>query len=407
VATFYRLVGGDYDALFLETPHPSLSFIYQSLGCYHNLQPQPDPFTAPTVPALTPQGFVRWQTVQLLLEPEEHVPLLQTAVKRFDISNPIDGSAFPSWLPRDALPSKPDRDMLQWHETVSQKLMLEAQASQPRSISTSHHRELSDSLSDGTLESSRDSYSRDSSATDDRSLVDAATYFSDPHPRPHFRPPEPLRMQQAMPPARREPPPWSPERRRSNSDSNLQRSATWSTRDQLGRHNTLTRHAPASKARRRSPSTISTSSTSSSSSSSTTSSGGSLGPHRSHSASTTTLQPRRHSSHQLYEQRNGNVTPRQNPSPSVAPPQNPPVSFAHRHPSALANANANARGHNVRWGNDRVYNIPPGRDAGGKSRAKSEERPRGREEERKGTEDEKGVKGVGGRRYAAEGTPWR
>lgn len=402
VAAFYRLVGGDYDALFLDTPHPSLSFIYQSLGCYHTLQPQPDPFTAPTVPALTPQGFVRWQTVQLLLEPEEHVPLLQTAVKRFDISNPVDGSAFPSWLPRDALPSKPDRDMLQWHETVSQKLMLEAQASQHRSIPPSHHRELSDGLSEGTLESS---HSRDSSATDDRSLVDAATYFSESRPRPHFHPPEPLRMQQTMPPPRREPPPWSPERRRSNSDPNLQRSATWSTRDQLGRHKTLTRHAPASKARPRSPSTISTSSTSSSSSSSTNSSGGSLGPHHHHSASTTTLQPRRHSSHQLYDQRNGNVTPRQNPSPSVPPPQNLPSSFAHRHPSAPANANA--RGHNVRWGNDSVHHIPPGRDTGGKSRAKSEERPRRREEERKGNGDEGGVKGVGGRRYAAEETPWR
>lgn len=402
VAAFYRLVGGDYDALFLDTPHPSLSFIYQSLGCYHTLQPQTDPFTAPTVPALTPQGFVRWQTVQLLLEPEEHVPLLQTAVKRFNISNPVDGSAFPSWLPRDALPSKPDRNMLQWHETVSQKLMLEAQASQLRSIPTAHHRELSDAISDRTLESS---YSRDSSTTDDRSLVDAATYFSDPRPRPHFHPPEPLRMQHTMPPPRREPAPWSPERRRSSSDPNLQRSATWSTRDQLGRHNTLTRRAPASQARPRSPSTLSTSSTSSSSSSSTTSSAGSLGPYHPHSASTTTLQPRRHSTHHLSEQRNGNVTPRQKQSPSVLPPQHPHASLAHRHPPAPANANA--RGHNVRWGNDRVYDVPPGRDMGGKSRAKSEERSRRREEARKGYGDEEGAKGVGGRRYAAEGTPWR
>jgi len=89
----------------------------------------------------------------------------------------------------------------------------------------------------------------------------------------------------------------------------------------------------------------------------------------------------------------------------VPPPQNLPSSFAHRHPSAPANANA--RGHNVRWGNDSVHHIPPGRDTGGKSRAKSEERPRRREEERKGNGDEGGVKGVGGRRYAAEETPWR
>jgi len=54
-----------------------------------------------------------------------------------------------------------------------------------------------------------------------------------------------------------------------------------------------------------------------------------------------------------------------------------------------------------------VHHIPPGRDTGGKSRAKSEERPRRREEERKGNGDDEGVKGVGGRRYAAEGAPWR
>jgi len=54
-----------------------------------------------------------------------------------------------------------------------------------------------------------------------------------------------------------------------------------------------------------------------------------------------------------------------------------------------------------------VYTISPGRDPGGKSRAKSEERPRRRVEERKGNGDDEGVKGVGGRRYAAEGTPWR
>lgn len=132
LATFYRLVGGDYDPLFLDTPQSSLSFIYQSLGCFHTLQPDRDPHSAPSIPALTPQGFVRWQTVQLLLEPDEHAPFLQNAVKRFEITNPADGEPFPSILPREALPSKPDPQMLEWHDNVSEKLMIEAQVSSKR-----------------------------------------------------------------------------------------------------------------------------------------------------------------------------------------------------------------------------------------------------------------------------------
>ncbi|KAL9100730.1 MAG: hypothetical protein Q9163_003937, partial [Psora crenata] len=151
LAHFYRLVGGDYNTLFLDTPHASLSFIYQSLGCFHTLQPSQDPFVAPSIPALTPHGFVRWQTVQLLLGPEEHALFLQEAVKRFDLVNPCDGQPFPSILPRYALPSKPDREMTEWHDAVSLRLKLEAQASQDRNMS----RRPPMALSDGELDSSR------------------------------------------------------------------------------------------------------------------------------------------------------------------------------------------------------------------------------------------------------------
>ena len=144
LATFYRLVGGDYDPLFLDTSRASLSFIYQSLGCLHTLQPEKNPYSPPTVPALTPQGFVRWQTVQLLLEPDEHVPFLQEAVKRFELTNPADGEPFPSVLPREALPIKPDLQMTEWHDTVSEKLMLEAQASQMRHMPPRPQMALSD-----------------------------------------------------------------------------------------------------------------------------------------------------------------------------------------------------------------------------------------------------------------------
>ncbi|KAL9137037.1 MAG: hypothetical protein Q9175_001747 [Cornicularia normoerica] len=181
LAAFYRLVGGDYDPLFLDTSQASLSFIYQSLGCYHTLQPEKDPYTPPTIPALTPAGFVRWQTVQLLLEPEEHVPFLQEAVKRFDLMNPADGAPFPSILPKQSLPCQPDMEMVEWHEIVAEKLMLEAQASAARAMPPRPNLVMSDM----DLESSRDT-----SSVDSHSVVDAAHgagYFY--HPRANNRGP--------------------------------------------------------------------------------------------------------------------------------------------------------------------------------------------------------------------------
>ncbi|EQL30821.1 hypothetical protein BDBG_04726 [Blastomyces gilchristii SLH14081] len=135
LAAFYRLVGGNYDNIFLHTPHESLSFIYQSLGCFHTLQPTPDPFKPPSIPALRPHGFVRWQTIQLLLCPHEHMLFLQRAVKKFDIINPSGGCVFPKVIPRDSFPSKPDPEMVQWHETVSQKLEDEYNAEEQKASS--------------------------------------------------------------------------------------------------------------------------------------------------------------------------------------------------------------------------------------------------------------------------------
>ncbi|MCJ1362407.1 hypothetical protein MMC16_001510 [Acarospora aff. strigata] len=137
LAAFYRLVNGNYDPLFIDTPHATLSFIYQSLGCFHTLQPTPDAFAPPTIPALTPQGFVRWQTIQLLLDPEEHVPYLQRALKRFD---PL-GEGFPKVLPREAFPASPDEDMTRWHERVCELLKSEAETEQEKSASGAddHH----------------------------------------------------------------------------------------------------------------------------------------------------------------------------------------------------------------------------------------------------------------------------
>ncbi|MCJ1337292.1 hypothetical protein MMC09_002574 [Bachmanniomyces sp. S44760] len=81
----------------------------------------------PSIPSLTPQGYVRWQTVQLLLCPQEHVSFLQQAVKRFEITNDGDGGPFPKILPKEAFPSKPDLQMTHWHDTVTDKLRFEAE----------------------------------------------------------------------------------------------------------------------------------------------------------------------------------------------------------------------------------------------------------------------------------------
>ncbi|KAJ5730906.1 uncharacterized protein N7483_005414 [Penicillium malachiteum] len=121
IATFYRKVGGNYDALFLGTKAQALSFIYQSLGCFHSLQPSPNPYESPCIPSLLPTGFVRWQTIQLLMDPDEHSQYLQNAVEMWDIVD-AKGDIFPKDLPRDAFPAEPDAEMLQWHETVSKRL---------------------------------------------------------------------------------------------------------------------------------------------------------------------------------------------------------------------------------------------------------------------------------------------
>ncbi|KAI9672376.1 MAG: hypothetical protein M1817_003398 [Caeruleum heppii] len=117
LATFYRSVGGDYDPLFLHSSHETLSFIYRSLGCAHSLEPTEDDFfSAPSVPALTPRGFVRWQSIQTLLDPGEHVPYLQDAVRRFHVVDPKTGKRFPKDLPRGVFPADPDRELTAWHD---------------------------------------------------------------------------------------------------------------------------------------------------------------------------------------------------------------------------------------------------------------------------------------------------
>ncbi|KAJ5580267.1 uncharacterized protein N7459_006252 [Penicillium hispanicum] len=121
LATFYRKVGGNYDPLFLETKSQALSFIYQSVGCFHSLQPSSNPYESPSIPSLLPNGFVRWQTIQLLMDPDEHSQYLQNAVRLWDIVD-TKGEILPKEIPRDAFPSEPDPEMLEWHEGVCRRL---------------------------------------------------------------------------------------------------------------------------------------------------------------------------------------------------------------------------------------------------------------------------------------------
>ena len=119
LAAFYRSVGGNYDPVFLN--NSGLSFMYKTLGCFHTLQPTPNPFETPCIPALLPSGFVEWQRLQLLLSPGEHVPFMQEAVRRYDVPT-ADGGIFPKYIPREAFPDRPDEGMEQWHKMVTGSL---------------------------------------------------------------------------------------------------------------------------------------------------------------------------------------------------------------------------------------------------------------------------------------------
>ncbi|KAF8540459.1 hypothetical protein BDD12DRAFT_734590, partial [Trichophaea hybrida] len=122
LAAFYREAGGDLDELFLGTPVTKLSDIYSTLGCAHSLQPVPgDDFLPPSIPALSTRGFAIWQTIQLLLDPEEHVHYLQNAVKKFPLRDPETGEPFPREIPAEAFPRTPDVETERWHDAAFER----------------------------------------------------------------------------------------------------------------------------------------------------------------------------------------------------------------------------------------------------------------------------------------------
>ncbi|KAK9425774.1 hypothetical protein SUNI508_03135 [Seiridium unicorne] len=126
LAAFYKAVGGDYDSLFVNAPDKSISYIWQALGVQHTLQPTADNFAEPSVPALTLKGFVRWESLQILLGPEEHVPFIQFAVRNWALRHPDTGVPFPSDLPSGAFPGVCDPQIDQWHKDCAKRLRVDA-----------------------------------------------------------------------------------------------------------------------------------------------------------------------------------------------------------------------------------------------------------------------------------------
>lgn len=113
-------------ALFIDVPHSSISWIYASIGCQHTLQPTSDVFKPPSIPTLTTHGFVRWQSIEILLGPEEHVPFIQYAIQNFPIKNPETGAPFPQPLPKEAFPLTTDVEIEQWHSNCAIRLKQQA-----------------------------------------------------------------------------------------------------------------------------------------------------------------------------------------------------------------------------------------------------------------------------------------
>lgn len=81
---------------------------------------------------LTLTRLFRWQTIQLLLGPDEHSSFLIEAVQKWDIKDPVSGEVLPKILPRKCFPMEPDKHMVAWYEGVSERLRKEAEEEERR-----------------------------------------------------------------------------------------------------------------------------------------------------------------------------------------------------------------------------------------------------------------------------------
>ena len=117
-----------------------------------------------------------WQTIQLLLGPQEHVPFLQKSVEKFDVVDPETKEVFLKILPSNCFPDKPDEAMEEWYEGVAARLRREAEAEANGSRVEDEPRSSADLSGDG-------------SSADEKS--GAFKYFEDPmyrktRPRPTY-----------------------------------------------------------------------------------------------------------------------------------------------------------------------------------------------------------------------------
>jgi len=128
------------EALFLNTASNNLSILYTSLGCQHSMELpdandvdwfQPDFSTPELVPVLTEKGFVRWQTLMTLLNPDRHIPFIQRTVGKLSIEHPEIRQALPTDLPLDGFLAEIGETIEKWvtdcSDKVRQKLAADAE----------------------------------------------------------------------------------------------------------------------------------------------------------------------------------------------------------------------------------------------------------------------------------------
>ena len=65
---------------------------------------------------------MNWQSIEILLGPEEHVPFMQYAVRNFVILHPETGERFPPELTIEAFPLVPDPVIVKWHSDCAERL---------------------------------------------------------------------------------------------------------------------------------------------------------------------------------------------------------------------------------------------------------------------------------------------
>lgn len=136
LSAFYHAVGGDMDFLLRDQSSEDISALWAVYGCQHMLtQPNGDSRARPTVPTLTLRGFVEWEALQILLNPEDHSIWIRTAVKKFGLKHPETGEGFPADLPKSSLPSECDPVIDAYHDKCIQVLKEEEEERKRRSRS--------------------------------------------------------------------------------------------------------------------------------------------------------------------------------------------------------------------------------------------------------------------------------